>query len=143
VRCGESDPPLLEWDVSASRRVAAYWGVPMTPEHRHLTAFRVPNGQYMYNRMAMGLKNSMHTYARLGDLAFGFLPPLPGSSVAWPSILGHNADLGTSLSLYVDDHCMSFRSFDQGYRFLHEFYFPRVARLALSERQARPRASSN
>lgn len=49
-----------------------YWGAKMYPLHRHLTAFRVPNGQYAYK--AMGLKSSMNTYARHGDLAFGLLP---------------------------------------------------------------------
>lgn len=103
-----------------------YWGVQMFPPHRKYTAFRTPNGQWAYKRMAMGLKNSMNTYARLGDLAFGFLPPRGTGAESFPSVLGHMPDLKSTLVLYVDDHCMSFADFESGFRFLHDHYFPRI-----------------
>lgn len=53
----------------------------MKKEDRNKTGFLGPNGQWVYNRMCMGLKGLAHTYAQFSDIVFR---PLPGNSKGGP-----------------------------------------------------------
>ena len=46
---------------------SGYWQIPLRPEHRFLTAFLCPRGQYQFRVMPFGLKNAPATFQRLMD----------------------------------------------------------------------------
>lgn len=108
----------------------SYWGVPINPEHIHLTAWNGPNGQFAYTTCPQGTRCSMNTYARFGDLIFGWLPAYVVGGIELEehkSVLGTDKKTGCTLAFYVDDHTTSGESFDALFRFMHEKYMPRVA----------------
>ena len=53
--------------------LAGFWGVPMEPASRALTAFSTPDGKYEFLRMPFGLINAPATFARMMDTVLGGL----------------------------------------------------------------------
>jgi exonuclease III len=51
----------------------AFWNVPLTRRSQELTAFRTPDGLYMYKRMPMGLKTASAVFCRYIDHILGDL----------------------------------------------------------------------
>ena len=63
----------------------AFWTVPLTKRSQELTAFRTPDGLFMYKRMPMGLKTASAMFCRFIDNVLGDLK--------WESVLTYIDDL--------------------------------------------------
>jgi hypothetical protein len=63
----------------------AFWNVPLTQNSKELTAFRTPDGLYMYKRMPMGLKTASAVFCRFIDSVLGDLK--------WNHVLAYIDDL--------------------------------------------------
>ena len=72
----------------------AFWNVPLTKRSRELTAFRTPDGLYMYKKMPMGLRTASAVFCRFIDAVLGDLK--------WDSIL-----------VYIDDLLIATPTFDK------------------------------
>lgn len=72
----------------------AFWNVPLTHKSRELTAFRTPDGLFMYKRMPMGLKTASAVFCRYIDNVLGELK--------WEHVL-----------TYVDDLLIATPTFDK------------------------------
>ena len=72
----------------------AFWNVPLTKASQELTAFRTPDGLYMYKRLPMGLKTASAVFSRYIDSVLGELK--------WDSIL-----------VYIDDLLIATPTFDE------------------------------
>jgi len=72
----------------------AFWNVPLTKSSQELTAFRTPDGLYMYKRLPMGLKTASAVFSRYIDNVLGELK--------WDSIL-----------VYIDDLLIATPTFDE------------------------------
>ena len=77
----------------------AFWNVPLTTTSKELTAFRTPDGLYMYKRLPMGLKTASAVFCRYIDQVLGDLK--------WNSIL-----------VYIDDLLIATPTIDQHLRVL-------------------------
>jgi hypothetical protein len=51
----------------------AFWTVPLNERSRELTAFRTPDGLFMYKRLPMGLKTASAVFCRFIDRVLGDL----------------------------------------------------------------------
>ena len=81
----------------------AFWNVPLTQESKELTAFRTPDGLYMYKRMPMGLKTASAVFCRYIDKVLGDLK--------WASIL-----------VYIDDLLVATPTFDEHASLLEKLF---------------------
>jgi hypothetical protein len=63
----------------------AFWTVPLNERSRELTAFRTPDGLFMYKRLPMGLKTASAVFCRFIDRILGDLK--------WDSVLAYIDDL--------------------------------------------------
>jgi hypothetical protein len=63
----------------------AFWTVPLNKRSRELTAFRTPDGLFMYKRLPMGLKTASAVFCRFIDRVLGDLK--------WDSVLAYIDDL--------------------------------------------------
>ena len=74
-----------------------YWAIPMEESSKHLTAFRTHRGQYQWNVLPFGLKNSAATYQRamstvvqpMSDFACAYIDDLAIFSDTWEEHLNH------------------------------------------------------
>lgn len=102
-----------------------YYAVPLLAEHAYKTAFNTVMGQCCYLRMGMGLSGSPHTYAMLKDITFGPIPdPYPERSVH--EVVGETNDIMEFRYFFDDDYGAS-DTFEELYKFLNQWYFPRMA----------------
>ena len=81
----------------------AFWNVPLTPKSRELTAFRTPDGLYMYKRMPMGLKTASAVFCRYIDNVLGDLK--------WENVL-----------TYVDDLLVATPTFEEHINVLEKLF---------------------
>ena len=103
----------------------SYWAIPIRPGDEFKMGTITPHGQYVYKRMAMGLKDSMHTYTQFADLVFGPIPGQEGGVGRFKSLIGKHE--GWGFCPFVDDHNVGATDFKTMFKILHEEYFPRLA----------------
>lgn len=104
-----------------------FWAVEIEAEDRHKASFITPNGQWIPLRMTQGLTGSPHTYAAWGDIGFGqWEPPEGQQGPSYPPLLGYHREWHTAFDVFVDDHTITAKTFEDMFDFLHHHYFPRL-----------------
>lgn len=112
-----------------------YWSVGTRRIDQPKTSFIGPNGQWFNTRMPQGMAGSAHTYCALSDLGFGEWPLFDEAGTqgpALPMLMGHHPGWGISFDVFIDDHNISAKSFDEMFDFLHCHYFPRLDFIPIS-----------
>ncbi|KAK6585464.1 hypothetical protein PZA11_002191 [Diplocarpon coronariae] len=110
----------------------AYWCVPVHPADRHYFAFTISGiGQLQQTRMPQGSMTSGYSMTELMYIMLGQIPPNEpghGDFAGQPSVIVAPDENSLPMcGFYVDDIFGGCQDFEEGYRFMADELFPRVA----------------